>query len=156
MTAQDRIEQLKAERRAELKKEADAAEVERQSRENRRHAAWLEGVAAALAELQCDWLAPHRSPQDDGAPFDAASRTFREAAFRIPGHAMIVLRIEDISYHGEDKWRLWTAAPSWLATWAVRSGLSRTDCGSLADALIAAEEAFAEEASRHNREPIPF
>lgn len=140
MTAIEHVEKLKADRRAELA--AKAAEEERVVRDlaERKRAAWMQGVVDALAELGEGWLLPFRAPDKDRDSFNANSRTYREAAFAVPGHRVIVLRMEDICYHNEFKWRVWPPENSgWMATWAVANGSAVEGYPTLSDALIAAE-----------------
>lgn len=139
LTTAQVIEKLKADRRAEI--EAAKAEEENRLREEeeKKRREWERGIAAAVVELGVIWLAEYRAAEADGVQFSAcAGRTFREAAFRIPCHRVIVLRMHAIGYT-DVLWEAWTLHPNMIQTWGVVSGSAVTGCDSLADALIAAE-----------------
>lgn len=141
------VEGLKAKRRAEL---ADAEEKERArvaSQERERAERFEAGVAAALKAEGAEWLAEFRRP-DRGEPYENhAGDTLWDAAFEVPGHRPVFLRLTEAlaaAGSGCAAVRAWVAAAGHtdgneMAWYAQTAAAGCKGCDDLADALIAAE-----------------
>lgn len=152
MTALEQVENLKAARRAELAEQIERAEREAIAEREKQRAAWERDVAAALLELECEWLAEFRGPDRDEYR-SAHNNTFREPTFNLPGHYPLVLRMQFVGPGTEPLWKAWVGGNNWKSTWAVAAGTSVSDYFSLADALIGAEVRSDDD---ERPEPIPF
>lgn len=139
--ALERVEKLKADRRAELARaeaERRAKEVEREAREA---AAWERDVAAALDALGLSWLYEFRAPEADTGPYRHGSYdTHRGARFAVPGHRLVSLLMDRVDGH-ERTWKAYSGTATYQ--WEAQTGYKEKwgGCETLADALMAAEPA---------------